>query len=71
MPPDADELFGEHARFGGGLLCLGRVALGALVGLDDVVARLGFEGFEVREVAVEFAGVGADQLVAFSSLRFN
>jgi hypothetical protein len=39
---------------------LGRVALGALVGLDDVVAGFVFEGFEVREVAVEFAAVGAD-----------
>lgn len=60
MFPHADELFREGAHFLRGGFGLGGVALGAFVGLEDVVAGFGFEGFEVGEVAVEFAGVVAD-----------
>ena len=69
MPPDPDELFGEHSCFGSGLFGLRRIPLGALVGLDDIVAGFKFQGFEVRKFAVEFAAIRADQLVAFLFLR--
>ena len=60
MFADSHEFAREYAHFfcgGGGL---GGLPLGAFVGLEDVVAGFGFEGFEVGEVAVEFAEVGAD-----------
>ena len=69
MFPHSDQLFGEDAHVRRGLLLLRRVALAAFVGLRDEVAGFGFEGFEVREVAVEFPGVGADEGVAFLFLK--
>ena len=68
MFPHADQFAREDACFSRGLLGLGGIALGALVGLQDVGAGFGFEGFEVGQVAVEFAAVGADEGVAFPIL---
>lgn len=65
---DAEEFFGEDAGFGAGLGGLRGVALGAFGGLEDEGFGFGFEGFEVLEVAVEFAGVAAEEGVAFSFL---
>jgi len=47
------------------------VALGALGGLQDEGAGFGFELFELEEVAVEFAGVGAEEGVAFAFVLFG
>ena len=62
------EFAGEDSRLGRGLFCLRRVALCAFGGLQDQVAGFGLEGLEVLEVAVELAGVGAEDLVAFALL---
>jgi len=62
------EFAGEDSRLGRGLFGLRRVALGALGGLQDQVAGLGVEGFEVEDFAVEFTLVGAHDLGAFPLL---
>lgn len=51
---------GESANLFLRLLLLRGVALAAAVGSDDEVLGFGFGGFGVRDVAVEFADVGAD-----------
>lgn len=66
--PYADEFAGEDAHVLVGLLCHRRVALGAFGGLLD--QRFGFllRGFELLDVAVEFADILADEGVAFTLL---
>lgn len=56
----ADQLAREDADIFLGLLCLGGVALGAAVGLDDEGFGFGFGELHVGDVAVEFAGVLPD-----------
>lgn len=68
LASDAEELAGEYAGFGLGLGGLGGVALGAFRGLEDEGAGFGVEGFEVGEVAVEFAVVAADERFTFAAL---
>ena len=68
MLADAEEFAGEGAGLGGGRLGLRWVALAALGGGEDVGAGLLVERLEVEDVALEFAGVGADEGVAFSHL---
>jgi len=64
----ADEFAGEDAGFLRGLLGLRRVALCAFRGRDDERAGFVFDGFEGCDVAVEFAEVLTDELVAFADL---
>jgi hypothetical protein len=60
LSPYPDQLLGEYARLGSGLLGLRWISLRAAGGLEDEVLGFGLERFEVLEVAFEFAGVGAD-----------
>jgi hypothetical protein len=66
--PYADEFAGEDADVLVGLLGHGGIALGAFGGLLD--ERLGFlfRGFELLDVAVEFADILADEGIAFALL---
>lgn len=68
MSADADQFAREGAGFFIGLRGLGRGALGAFGGLEDVGFRLLVEHFELDDVAVEFADVGADEGFAFAFL---
>lgn len=43
----------------------------ALRGLEDEVAGLGFEGFEILKIPVEFTRVGAEESIAFTFLNFK
>jgi hypothetical protein len=63
-----EEFAGEDAGFGAGLGGLRGIAGGAFGGLQDERASFGGEGFEVLEIAVKAAGVGAKELVAFAFL---
>lgn len=66
--PYANQFASEDADVLVGLLGHGGVALGAFGGLLD--KRLGFlfRGFELLDVAVEFADILADEGVAFALL---
>jgi hypothetical protein len=66
--PDADEFAGEDADVLVGLFGHCGLALGAFGGLLD--ERFGFllRGFELLDVAVEFADILADEGVAFTLL---
>jgi hypothetical protein len=66
--PDADEFAREDADVLVGLFGHGWVALGAFGGLLDERFGLGFGGFELLDVAVEFAHVLAHESVAFALL---
>lgn len=68
MFPHAHQLPPEYPHVLGRLRGLGGVALTTFRGVDDELFRLGFEGSEVREVAIEFAGVLPDEGVAFAHL---
>ena len=57
---DTKHFSGEKPGFFVGLGFLRRVALAAFVGGEDVGAGFGVEEFELGDVAVELAGVGAD-----------
>lgn len=59
MFPYSDQFFGEYPHLLRRLFCLRRVPLPTLVGLRDVGSGFGFKGFQTREIAIEFAAVGA------------
>lgn len=68
--PCADKLAGKNPGLLRGLFGLGRIPLRAAVGCYYEALGLVLHGFQVRDIAIQLAGILSYELIAFPDLRF-